>query len=335
MTEDMQVPDEQIVQCFGKHGACTRICRLKDICLEKHREQEKEKRQRRYRETCYIDGMDATAGHVAPDFSIGKDAGEDDFPSSEVASAIERLDVSEQCRRDLRRLFRAKADGEADEEKSVELLRRLGEMYINDPTGFEVLFFQALSGGNQAALARRRGCTKQNINKIVAKGRQRLAAYRQMVQSHPECRLTSREIAVYYYVVVERCSLRRAGVLLGIGKDTVKRTILGLSSKGFSCDILTPKRPIMRILRKILRNESLNHAEMAVVESVCTFGKSLRQMAKTFSCSHETIRKIRAFAKGMRQIDTPRIAMGKGGDGILREENGNYKNYELDKRGFG
>ena len=302
MNDEAQVSDEQLARCFGTQRRCARICRLKEVCLDKYKEQEEEKRRKRYREACYIDGMDATSGHVAPDFSTDNDEAESASASGEIAAAIDQLDVSDRCRRDLRRFFRAQAENEAAEGTALELLRRLGEMYVNDPTGFEVLFFQVLAGGNQAALARRRGCTKQNINKIVAKGKKRLEAYRQMVRKHPECRLTSREIAVYYYVAVEHCSYRQTGAFLGIGKDTVRKTALGLTEKGFSCAILTRVPRVAKIFQKIRRNEVLTNAEQAIFEVVCAPDRSLRETAKEFRCSHETVRKIRAFAASSRQL---------------------------------
>ena len=300
MNGEAEVTDEQMVQCFGKYRSCDRNCRLKEVCLDKHKEQEEEYRRKKYENAGYIDGMDATGGHVAPNFeAAGPDSDPDD---EEIISAIEQLDISDRCRRALLKIHRAKAENEAAEGAALELLRRLGEMYVNDPTGFEVLFFQVLAGGNQAALARRRGCTKQNINKIVAKGKKRLEAYRQMVRKHPECRLTSREIAVYYYVAVEHCSYRQTGAFLGIGKDTVRKTALGLTEKGFSCAILTRVPRVAKIFQKIRRNEVLTNAEQAIFEVVCAPDRSLRETAKEFRCSHETVRKIRAFAANSRQL---------------------------------
>ena len=301
MNDAVPVSDEQMAKCFGKYRSCGRNCRLKEVCLGKAREQEDERRRKKYREASYIDGMDAGAGHVAPDFDAAES--EERIPDdSEIVSAIGQLDVSDRCRRELLRIFRTKAGNEAAEGVALELLRRLGEMYVNDQTGFEVLFFQILAGGNQAALARRRGCSKQNINKIVAKGKKRLEAYRKIVAEHPECRLTSREIAVYHFVAVERYSYRKTGLFLGICKDTVRKIALGLSAKGFSCAMLTPIPRVAKIFAKIRRGEDVKNAEMAIFEAVCAPEKSLREAAKTFHCSYELIRKIRMYATKNRLL---------------------------------
>ena len=297
-----EVSDAQISQCFGKNKSCARECRLKAVCLGKFQENEEEKRRRRYREAQYIDGMDPGSGHVSPDFEPESTETNTGFSADEVFDAIDQLDVSDGCRRELLRIFRARTEGEAAEGAVLELLRRLGEMYVNDQTGFEVLFFQVLAGGNQAALSRQRGCSKQNINKIVAKGKKRLEAYRQMVARHPECRLTSREIAVYHFVAVEKCSYRRTGVFLGIGKDTVRRIALGLSAKGFSCAILTPVPRVVKIFAKIKRGEEVTNAEQAIFEAVCAPERSLRAAAKLYHCSYETIRKMRMYADEKRLL---------------------------------
>ena len=302
MNDEAPVSDEQMGRCFGKSKNCGWNCRLKELCLDKYREQEEEKRRRRYREAHYIDGMDPGAGHVSPDFAPENAETDRDVSPDEVFAAIDHLDVSDRCRRELLETFRARAEGEAAEGAVLELLRRLGEMYVNDQTGFEVLFFQILAGGNQAALARQRRCSKQNINKIVAKGKKRLEAYRQMVAQRPECRLTSREIAVYHFVAVEHCSYRQTGVFLGIGKDTVRRIALGLSAKGFSCAVLTPVQRVVKIFAKIKRGEEVKNAEMAIFEAVCAPGKSLRSAAKTFHCSYETVRKMRMYAAEKRLL---------------------------------
>ena len=300
MNDEVEVSDDQMVKCFGKYRSCARKCRLKEVCLGKYREQEEEHRQKKYRETSYIDGMDAGAEHVAPDFeAAGPESDPDD---EEIASAIEQLDVSDRCRREMQKIHLAKAQDEEARGDGLELLRRLGEMYVNDPTGFEVLFFQILAGGNQAALARQRGCSKQNINKIVAKGKKRLEAYRQMVARHPECRLTSREIAVYHFVAVEHCSYRQTGAFLGISKDTARRIALGLPAKGFSCAILTSVPRVAKIFQKIRQGEPLKNAERVIFEDVCDKKRTLRAAAKNYHCSHELVRRIRVYAREKRLL---------------------------------
>ena len=300
MNDEMEVSDEQMVKCFGKYRSCVRKCRLKEVCLGKYREQEEEHRRKKYREASYIDGMDAGAEHVAPDFeAAGPESDPDD---EEIASAIEQLDVSDRCRRAMLKIQRAKAEDEEARGDGLELLRRLGEMYVNDPTGFEVLFFQILAGGNQAALARRRGCSKQNINKIVAKGKKRLEAYRAVIAENPACRLTSREIAVYHFAVVENCSYRKTGKFLGISKDTVRKTVLGLAAKGFSGAILTSIPRVAKIFQKIRPGEPLKNAERVIFEDVCDKKRTLRAAAKNFHCSHELVRRIRVYASEKRLL---------------------------------
>ena len=236
-----EVPDEQIAQCFGKNRSCSRNCRMKEICLGKYRENKEEENRKKYRKANYVDGMDAGAGHVAPGFDATTDdeTGKE-TAAAEVLAAIEQLDISDRCRRDLLRIFRTHEDGESARESALELLRKLGEVYCCDPVGFEVMFFQILAGGNQAALARRRGCSKQNINKIVAHGKKRLAAYRQMAEQHPECRLTVRELAVFHAVEIEGMTYRKAADILGCSRETIRRMCQKLRLKGVKC---AKKRP--------------------------------------------------------------------------------------------
>ena len=301
MNDDAPVSDEQMTKCFGNHRNCDRNCRLKEVCQGKAREQEDERRRKKYREAHYIDGMDSGSGHVSPDFNAVEND-ERISEDSEIVSAIKELNVSDRCRRELLRIFRARKDGEAAESAALELLRRLGEMYVNDQTGFEVLFFQVLADGNQVELARRRGCSKQNINKIVARGKKRLEAYRKIVAEHPECRLTSREIAVYHFFAVEGFSYRKTGLFLGLGKDTVRKIALGMTAKGFPCAILTPIPRVVKIFAKIRHGEKLKNGEMAIFEAVCSPERSLRSAAKLYHCSYETIRKMRMYAAEKRLL---------------------------------
>ena len=226
---DEEVSDEQMVKCFGKNKSCGRICRLKEVCLGKYKEEEAERRHRIYRDTCYIDEMDASSGHVAADAIIESKA---EYREDEVDAAIDHLDVSEGCRKELRRIFRTRTEGENTKEYVRELLRRLGEMYVNDPTGFELLFFQLLAGGNQVALAKKRGCTKQNINKIIVRGKSRLEAYRKMVEEKPECRLSGRELAVFHAIEIDGLTYRQAAEILGCSFRTIGNIAQKMSLKG-------------------------------------------------------------------------------------------------------
>ena len=245
---DEEVSDEQMVKCFGKNKNCGRICRLKEVCLGKYKEEEAERRHRIYRDTCYIDEMDASSGHVAADAIIESKT---EYREDEVDVAIDHLDVSEGCRKDLRRIFRNRTEGENTKEYVRELLRRLGEMYVNDPTGFELLFFQLLAGGNQVALAKKRGCTKQNINKIIVRGKSRLEAYRKMVEEKPECRLSGRELAVFHAVELDGMTNREAADILGCSRETIRRVCQMLRSKGVKC---AKKRPGRRKKEKNRKN---------------------------------------------------------------------------------
>ena len=302
MNDEVPVSDEQMAKCFGKYRNCGRNCRLKEVCQDKCREQQEEYNRRKFRERTYTDAMDAEGDRVGQEW---KDHAPDEvshITAEDLRAVIGELDLPKAYITALQKLIDARAVQESSRHALLDMLRKLGEVYVCDPVGFEVLFFQVLAGGNQASLARLRGCTKQNINKIVAKGKKRLEAYRQMVRKHPECRLTSREIAVYYYVAVEHCSYRQTGAFLGIGKDTVRKTALGLTEKGFSCAILTRVPRVAKIFQKIRRNEVLTNAEQAIFEVVCSPDRSLREAAKEFRCSHETVRKIRAFAVSSRQL---------------------------------
>lgn len=274
------VSDAEMAKCFGSRKNCARHCRLKEICLGKHREEREERNHARHRETVYIDSMDAEGDHVAPD-----------WPNQ--PAPVSRYDAEPYpC-----------APGETLPADDIrEMLRRLGEMYVNDPTGYDMLFFKVLADGNQAALARKRGCTKQNINKCAANGGKRLEAYRAMMQKHPECRLTPEEIAVYHFVGIERFSYRQTGIILGISKDKVRKIAFGMTEKGFSCAILTEKSRIVKIFAKIRKGVKLNRAEKAIFEAVCAPGKSLRKTAKEYKCSYGLIRKIRLYAAENRLL---------------------------------
>ena len=124
MNNEAPVSDEQMGRCFGKSKNCGRNCRLKELCLDKYREQEEEKRRQRYREAHYIDGMDASSGHVAPNFDLENSDTDDACADDEVFAAIDQLDVSDRCRRELLRILRARTEGEAAKGAALELLRR-------------------------------------------------------------------------------------------------------------------------------------------------------------------------------------------------------------------
>ena len=237
----IEVSDEEIVKCFGKHKHCTKNCRLKSLCNSEAKEREEEAFIQKYRETEFIDNMDTTGNHVAPEFCFDYTQEHGDF-LQEILDAIEQLDVSDHCRRELLNIYRSKLAAESSEEAVKELLQRMGEIYVNDSTGFEVMFFQILAGGNQAALARQRQCSKQNINKIIARGKKRLAAYQAMIAEKPGCRLTCRELAVYH--AIELCGLtyRETASILGCTVGTIWQIKQKMSLKGVKLNKKHPGR---------------------------------------------------------------------------------------------
>ena len=228
VTEDSPVSDGQMARCFGKKNRCDLNCRLKTVCLDKYREQQEDKRRSRFREAEYIDGMDASSGHTVRPFDDNDGTASDE----EVRAAVDQLDLPDSCRRKLMQCVSSRESRETADAVRIDLVHRLGEIYVYDPTGFEIMFFQILAGGNQAALARKRGCTKQNINKIVAKGKKRLEAYRQMTARNPECRLTPREMAVFHAVELDGLTYRQAADVIGCSTTTIFNIEQKMRSKG-------------------------------------------------------------------------------------------------------
>lgn len=232
--------EEQMSKCFGNVKNCSKNCPIKNVCLDKYKEEQEEKRRSQYRDTAYIDEMDSSGDHVAIGFSDDAAESYNLYTEEELLRAIDDMDISEKCRRELYRAIRSKCETESSDEAKKEMLRRLGEIYVNDPTGFEVMFFQILAGGNQAALARIRGCTKQNINKIVSKGKKRLEAYRKTVQLNPGCRLSFRELAVFHALEIENLTYRQTADLIGCSFRTVGNIAQKMCLKGVK---LHKKRP--------------------------------------------------------------------------------------------
>lgn len=214
----MKEEELSLTKCFGKVKNCERSCAYKSVCQDKYKEERESSLRMQYRETKYIDEMGGEPGDSSLSLPYESSSC---YTDKEVLRAIDELDIPEVVRRELYRVFRMRELIETASDWNKELLRRLGELYINDPTGFEVLFFQILAGGNQAELARRRGCTKQNINKIITKGKKRLEAYRQMVESKPGCRLSFRELAVFRALEVENLTYRKTAELIGCSYRTV------------------------------------------------------------------------------------------------------------------
>lgn len=230
----------QIERCFGKYRSCSLDCRLKEVCRGKFREQEEERSRKRFREARYVDEMDASANHAAADFAAADSRPE--TSDAEILEAIDALDLSDECRTALRTLVSRKNEAENTRDALRDMLRKLGEMYVADPVGFEVLFFQVLANGNQAELAKMRGCTKQNVNKSASRGQKRLEAYRETVRQHPECRLSFRELAVFHAVELDGMTCREAAAVLGCSRETVRRVCQKLRQKGVKCAKKHPGR---------------------------------------------------------------------------------------------
>ena len=231
--ETNQYVDQVNGSCFGKYRNCQHECRLKEVCQGKKREEEREQRQKQFREARYIDEMDAESNHSAAGYRAAenRETGPEES-ADEIFNAIDQLDISDRSRRELRRIYRLKLERESTEDAVRELMRKMGELYIHDPTGFEVLFFQILAGGNQKLLAEKRGCTKQNINKMIAHGKRRLQAYQEMIGQKPECRLTSREIAVFHAVEIGGMTYRQTAAIIGCSFRTVGNIAQRMREKG-------------------------------------------------------------------------------------------------------
>lgn len=70
--------------------------------------------------------------------------------------------------------------------------------------------------------------------------------------------------------------------------------------------MLTPVPRVAKIFSKIRRGEDVKNAEQAIFEAVCSPERSLREAAKEFRCSHETVRKIRIYANKKGQLTPPK-----------------------------
>ena len=210
--------DEEMTACFGTKTRCTRNCRMKEYCLDEAKEKMKEKRRKQFRESKYIDEMDATTDtHNVNREYLAEQEHVEEASKREVNSAINAMDLPESIRDSLKKLYAAQERRDAERENMKDMLHHLGELYVFDPMGFEVLFFKVLNGCNQSMLAKMHRCTKQNISKKLVKGRERLAAYRAATDGG---KLTERELSVYYFVCVKKMSCRKTAEILGISKTT-------------------------------------------------------------------------------------------------------------------
>ena len=242
MNDEVPVSDEQMAKCFGKYRNCGRNCRLKEVCQDKCREQQEEYNRRKFRERTYTDAMDAEGDRVGQEW---KDHAPDEvshITAEDLRAVIGELDLPKAYITALQKLIDARAVQESSRHALLDMLRKLGEVYVCDPVGFEVLFFQVLAGGNQASLARLRGCTKQNINRSAKRGKIRLEAYRQMVAQHPGCRLSPRELAVFHAVELEGMTNRQAADIIGCSRETIRRVCQNMRLKGVKCAKKHPGR---------------------------------------------------------------------------------------------
>ena len=165
---DDEVPESEMEKCFGTKRKCDRNCPLKAFCLSEAKERTEDRRRKKFRETEYIDEVntEAETAHVKRDYV--REPEQYDMDEREAVRAIDALDVPARVRRELKEALRRRGEIEEEREGMCEMLNRLGEMYVFDQTGFEVLLFQTLNGLNAAQLSKIRGCTKQNISKKIS-----------------------------------------------------------------------------------------------------------------------------------------------------------------------
>lgn len=225
--------DEEMTACFGTKTRCTRNCRMKEYCLDEAKEKMKEKRRKQFRESKYIDEMDATTDtHNVNREYLAEQEHNEEADASEINSAINAMDLPESVREKLKRLYADRERRDAERENMKDMLHHLGELYVFDPMGFEVLFFKVLNGCNQSMLAKMHRCTKQNISKKLVKGRERLAAYRAATDGG---KMSERELSVYYFVCVKKMSCRKTAEIIGINAMAVSRIVKKFEKSNLIC----------------------------------------------------------------------------------------------------
>lgn len=243
--------EEEIVKCYGVRQNCPEEdCPWRGPCLDHAREEAEEQRRQNYEQAEYTEAMDEGGTHTLADFK--RRPGEDDAQFHSVMRMIDELSFAETDRDALKRLCRARIEEKDSEERILDLLRRMGELYVHDPVGFEVMFFQILAGGSQAALARERDCSRQNINKMVTRGKRRYQRYLNAVHFRPGARLSMVELAVYRAIELERMSYRQAAAVCGCSLWKIQNTIHSLRQKGF--------KTIQRKRGRIKQNKKQNAA---------------------------------------------------------------------------
>lgn len=296
--ETNEPTDEEMAVCFGTKRKCNRKCRMKVYCADEAKEKTEDVRRRQFRETPFLDEMDSESDdhHANREYLARQEQQDEDVSSGEIIRAIEMLDVPDHVREGLKKLCRRREEEERRRDETKEMLSRLGELYVFDPTGFEALFFQVLSGCNQSTLAKMHQCTKQNISKKMNKGKERLAAHRERKLNGKT--MTSRELAVYYYVFVEKKSRRETARVLGLGKSTVAEIAEKLTKAKFAPDKKTHIPRAVKIFRKKTAGEELSDVEKAIYQDIMNGEKSVRSLAKRYKCSVSIIVSLRKLKNG-------------------------------------
>ena len=291
--------DEEMAACFGTKKKCDRDCPMKKYCQEEAKEHAEDRRRRKFREAEFHDEMDpeSGAGHVKRGFaSEEEDRRNNDIDPAELIRAIEQLDAPANVRRELKDAVLRREANEANRETMGEMLTRLGEMFVFDQTGFEVMFFQALSGVNSSQLSKIRGCTKQNTSKKLKRGRERLTAYR---KDHQTGKMNGRELGVYYFVFVRKMSYRKAAEQLGINAMTVSRTVKKLQKTNLACYKKTHVSRVSHVFRKKTDGKPLTSGEETIYQDVIDKKKSIREVSKKYHCPASTVFSLRKRFSGV------------------------------------
>lgn len=287
---DDVVPESEMEKCFGTKKKCNRNCTLKKFCLSEAKEHTEDRRRRKFRETEYNDDVnpEAETAHVKRDYV--REQEQADIDEQEAISAIESLDVPARVRRELKEALRRRSEIEEEREGMCEMLNRLGEMFVFDQTGFEVMFFQALSGVNSSQLSKIRGCTKQNTSKKIMRGRKRLTAYR---KDHQTGKMNGLELGVYYFVFVRKMSCRKAAEHLGICKTKVWEIEKKLKKQNFAADKKTHVSRVSHVFRKKTDGKPLTSGEETIYQDVIDTKKSIREVSKKYHCPASTVFSLR------------------------------------------
>lgn len=297
---DDVVPESEMEKCFGTKKKCNRNCTLKKFCLSEAKEHTEDRRRRKFRETEYNDDVnpEAETAHVKRDYV--REQEQADIDEQEAISAIESLDVPARVRRELKEALRRRSEIEEEREGMCEMLNRLGEMYVFDQTGFEVLLFQTLNGLNAAQLSKIKGCTKQNISKKIMRGRKRLTAYRKEFSGG---KMNGRELAVYYYIFVKKKSNRETARILGITHPTVSSIVEKLTKQKIALSKRTHVSRVCHIFRKKTEGKPLTDCEEAIYQDVMDEEKTIREVSKKYRCSASTVFSLRKKKRDLPKND--------------------------------